>query len=61
MANLIVMNVVVRSNRINTIVATQVRPADGQVIYFDVQDKIEHNVKFRTVHQNQVMNRRIDW
>jgi hypothetical protein len=31
------------------------------VIYFNVQDKIEHNMKFRTVNQNQVMDRRIGW
>jgi hypothetical protein len=55
------MNVVICSNGINAIVATQVRPADGQVIYFDVQDEIKHNVKFRTVNQNQVMDSGIDW
>lgn len=61
MTNLIVMNVVICSDRINTVVATQIRSADGQVIYFDVQDKIEHNVKFWTVNQDQVMDRRIGW
>lgn len=55
------MNVIISSNRVYTIVATQICPTDGQVIYFNVQDEIEHDVKFRTVNQNQVMDSGIGW
>lgn len=55
------MNVVIASNRVYTIVAAQICPANSQVIHFDVQHKIEDNVELWTVNQDQVVNSGVGW
>ena len=55
-SNLVIMNVVIRSNCVDTIVATQITSPDGQMICLHIDRKVKNNVEFRAVHENQVVD-----
>lgn len=60
-AYFIIVDPVVLANRINTIVAPEVGSTDGQMIHFDVSSKLEDEMEFRTVDQDEIVEARIDW
>lgn len=58
--NLVVMDPVVGTDRIDAVVTAQVRPADRQVVDLDVHAKVQHEVELRAVDQDQVVDGGID-
>lgn len=53
---LIIMDPIVRPNGIDAIITTQIGSADSQMICFNIDRKVKNDVKFRTIHQDQVVN-----
>lgn len=51
-----IVDPVVCSHNINPVVGTNVRSSNCQVIGFQVDSKVEDNVKFGTVHEDKIMD-----
>lgn len=54
------MNPVVLADRINAIVASKIGSTNGKMVHFDVSSKLEDEVKFRAVNQDEIVKARID-
>ena len=54
------MNIIVCSNGIDSIIRSQVRPSNGQVIDFNIKCKIEDKVELGAVNQQQIVDCSID-
>lgn len=59
--NLYVMNPVVGTNDIDSIIRSQVTTTNGQVVCLEVDDEVEDNVKLGAVNKDEVVDCSIDW
>ena len=53
----VVMDVVVRPDCVDTVVAAQVGSSDREMVRFDVHGEVQNNMELGTVDQDQVMDR----
>lgn len=60
-AYFIIVDPVVLANRVNSIVAPEIGSSDCEMVHFDVSPKLENEVEFRTIHQDEIVEARIDW
>ena len=56
----VIMNPVVLADRINAIVASKIGSTNGKMVHFDVSSKLEDEVEFRAVNQDEIVKARID-
>ena len=54
------MNPVICTDNVNSVVRAEICAPNCQVINLNIDSKVEHNVKLRTVNKDQVVNRGID-
>ena len=59
MAHLVVVDPVVCTNSIYTVVTSKICTTNGEVVDFDVETIIEDKVKLRAIDQDQIMNRSV--
>lgn len=55
-----VMDPVVRTDNINSVIRAQICPSDGQVIDLEVDCEVEDNVELGAIYQDQIVDRGID-
>lgn len=55
------MDIIVRSNRIDTIIASEICTPYSQMVHFDIQRKVEYDMEFGAIDQDQVVNSCVDW
>lgn len=60
MIYLIIMNIVISSNGIDSIIAAQIRTTNSKMVHLYVLSEVENKVKFWTVDQQQIMKACID-
>lgn len=59
-AYFVVVHPVVRAHGINSVVAAQVGSPDGEVVYLEVDPKVEDEVELGAVDQEEVVDRGVD-
>ena len=57
---LIIMNPVIITNSIDSIITAKVCSTDRKMVDFNIDTEIKHKMKLRAVHENQIMNCCID-
>lgn len=52
----VVVDVVVRPDSVDTIVATQIGASDRKMVRFDIHGEVQNNMELGTIDQDQVMD-----
>lgn len=53
------MDVVIGPDSIDPIIAAQISTANGKVVRFNIHSKVQDNMEFRTVDEDQIVDRGI--
>jgi len=55
------MDPVVLANSIDAVITSKISSTDSEMINFDISSKLEDEVEFWTVNQDEVMEAGVDW